>query len=255
MESGLEDAFADAERYFLGMVTELQSASAAVKLLEELESDLSFEVRELGRRLLQGHIDSRGTGDIGRSIVSSEGVELCHRRVMELGLHTLFGKITIRRTGYSRRGYGNVFPLDAALNLPSCSYSYGLQRLLAKQSASTSFEEALALIEELTGVKLGKRQGLSIVQECAVHFDEFYDTRSVMLSKEEEKQVAESPLMVLTTDGKGVVMRPEGLRDATRKMKEKEKRSSKPHQPKSKEKNNRKRMAQVASIYLIERFM
>ena len=36
-------------------------------------------------------------------------------------------------------------------------------------------------------------------------------------SKGRPKTVPNCPIMVLTTDGKGIVMRPEGLREATKK--------------------------------------
>jgi hypothetical protein len=60
--------------------------------------------------------------------------------------------------------------------------------------------------------------------------------------------------MVFTTDGKGIVMRQASLREGTRKRQTQTNHKLK-HRLSKGEKGNRKRMAQVALIYLIERFV
>jgi len=60
--------------------------------------------------------------------------------------------------------------------------------------------------------------------------------------------------MVLTTDGLGIVRRPDGLREGTRKRQKESNQKLKPRLSKG-EKRNRKRLAQVASIYFIDRFV
>ena len=57
-------------------------------------------------------------------------------------------------------------------------------------------------------------------------------------------------LLVLSFDGKGVVMRPEGLREETRKRAAKAAKATRRLQPGQKQ--NRKRMAAVATIYDLE---
>lgn len=58
--------------------------------------------------------------------------------------------------------------------------------------------------------------------------------------------------LILTVDGKGVVMRPEALREQTRKALQQEQTKLKTRLSKG-EKRNRKRMATVAVVYDIER--
>ncbi len=60
--------------------------------------------------------------------------------------------------------------------------------------------------------------------------------------------------MVLTTDGKGIVMRSDSLREGTRKRQQDTNHKLK-HRLSFGSKRNRKRMAQVASIYFIARFV
>jgi len=117
-----------------------------------LEHQLSEEARELARLLLQ--VDSRGSGDLGTKVISAAQVELNHRRKMPRTLYTVFGQVTINRVGYSRQGHHSLFPLDAQLNLPLGSLSYGLQQMVVRESTKGSFEESLLTIERLTGVKI-----------------------------------------------------------------------------------------------------
>jgi hypothetical protein len=63
------------------------------------------------------------------------------------------------------------------------------------------------------------------------------------------------PLIVLTSDGKGVVMRKEDLREATRKKSRKKKKFTKRDNIFHKDKSNSKRIATVASVYEISRFI
>jgi hypothetical protein len=163
----------------------------------------------------------------------------------------VFGKININRVGYCRPGHHNLFPLDASLNLPRGSFSYGLQQMLAKKVIKGSFEESLLTIEQLTGVRIGKRPAIEIVKQCADDFDSFYQQQFLITNP---SIVPRLPIMVLTTDGKGVVMRTESLREGTRKRQLDTNHKLK-HRLSKGEKRNRKRMVKNASIYFIERFV
>ena len=98
-------------------------------------------------------------------------------------------------------------------------------------------------------MRLGKAQIEQIVSDAAQDFDAFYNQPcSATLKQHTQTQ----PIQVLTFDGKGVVMRPEALREATRKKVEARAQQA-PHGFTRKEKSNRKRMAIVAGIYHIDR--
>lgn len=240
----MEDGFEEAENQFTRMVEKYKVPSSL--WLDAVESELGPDGRELTRQILQGHVNARGRGDIGPSLISASGEILNHRRLIETKLQTMFGTIRIMRIGYSHRRHANVFPLDAVLNLPTLSFSFGLQRFIARRVAMISFAEVLDLTREVTGVTVGKRQGLEIVEQSAVDFDAFYDKR-------EKQGSGKEPILVLTTDGKGIVMRPDGLREETRERAMKATPKMKTRLARG-EKSNRKRMAQVASIYVIKRF-
>ena len=73
-----------------------------------------------------------------------------------------------------------------------------------------SFDAAHAAITARCGSVIGKRQIEDLVVSSATDIDDFYTARTPVPRTAEE-------LLVLSVDGKGVVMRPEALRPATRK--------------------------------------
>jgi hypothetical protein len=103
---------------------------------------------------------------------------------------------------------GNLYPGDAVLNLPAGRHSAGLARLAALEAARGSFDAAGEAIERATGVRPGKRQVEDLARAAAVDVDAFYATRR-------PTGCAGDRVLVLRADGKGIVMRPGGLREAT----------------------------------------
>jgi hypothetical protein len=200
--------------------------------------------------LLQDHWDAPGAGRLEDVVCGAGGVVRSHKRDhLATGYPSVFGAVRVARTGYSHRGVNSLFPRDAQLNLPARGYSHRLQKRVAAKAARRSFEVVAHDIETETSVRLSKAQVEQIVLDAAQDFDAFYaQPCSVALQQSAQSK----PIQVLTFDSKGVVMRKEALRDATRKKAE-----ARAHQaPRSfarKENSNRKRMATVASIYHIER--
>jgi hypothetical protein len=200
--------------------------------------------------VFQEHMALRDHGDIGDSIVGSDNVVRTHKRLSKRTLICLFGEVTIDRLGYGARGYDSLFPKDAILNLPAESYSHGIRKLVAQEIAKNPFSEAIQSVKQITGVVIPRTSIEMLVQKAAMDFDAFYSQKN----EQEAEEVKQSPLLILTTDGKGVVMRQEDLREATRKKAEKTKHKLQKRQSKG-EKANAKRMATVASGYNIDRFV
>jgi hypothetical protein len=91
------------------------------------------------------------------------------------------------------------------------------------------------------------------VKRAALDFEEFYRTRR---EAESYQEIANAPgsILVMSADGKGIPMRRDSLREATRKAAEKTKRKLLTRRTKG-EKAHRKRMATVASVYTIAPFV
>jgi hypothetical protein len=208
----------------------------------ELEQRLDIEGRELLRQLLQDHLDLRAIRERRVEVLDADGlartrVETGHTR----GLATVFGPVGVARLAYRAPGQPNLHPGDGLLNLPAEKHSHGLRALAAIESSRGSFDGALDAIERATGQQLGKRQVEDLAARAVVDFHAFYAHR-------QPRAADTGDLLVLSCDGKGVVMRHDALRPATAK-------AAATTNPKlatrlSKgEKRNRKRMAEVGTVY------
>jgi hypothetical protein len=240
------EEFAAAREQFGYLVEQLQAARTLGMEHGEVEGLLSEQGTELLRRLLQGHLDVRAARE--RRVEQVVGVDEVARRHVRPGcqraLMSLFGEVTVTRIGYGARGAESVFPLDRELNLPPDKYSHGLRRRIAEEAARGSFDEAVARVVRTTGGKVPKRQAETLVADVSQDFEAFYGS---VRAKSAEPTM--DPL-VLSEDGKGVVMRSEDLREATRRAAERGCHKLKTRLSRG-EKRNRKRMATVATVYSI----
>jgi hypothetical protein len=215
----------------------------------EVESLVKTEGGELLRRLIQGYFDQRGAEEAVRErVVGEDGnVRTRHREGCKRGLESRFGEVIVTRRGYGARGLDSVFPLDAELNLPPNKYSHGLQEVLVEEVVRGSFDEAVEDLARSGGGRMGKRQTEEVAVQLGQDFDAFYAQPLGASQAPEDEQ----PILVISADGKGIVMHPNGLREATRKASEKQ--AHKQHTRLSPgEKKNRKRMATVVSVYEVE---
>lgn len=124
----------------------------------EVENLIETEGRELLRRLLQAHLNERGPGKVSEPVIDCNNREHTHQREESRGIKSVFRQVTRERQSYGGRGLENLRPLDAELNLAPERYSHPLQRRIAVSVASGSYDEAVATLAELNGVKVGKRQ-------------------------------------------------------------------------------------------------
>jgi len=236
-------AFAGSHDRFETVVAWLEGAESTALTHAELEARLQVESRELFRQLLQDHLDLRAQRErrldevVGADGLPRGNAEAGHQR----GLATVFGEVQVRRIAYRARGYANLHPADGVLNLPTEKHSHGLRRLAAIESARGSFDGAVEAIERATGQPVGKRQVQELAQRAACDFDRFYAQRRGGPSVADD-------VLVLSCDGKGIVMRPEALREATRKAAGTSATKLATRLSKG-EKRNRKRMAEVGGVY------
>jgi hypothetical protein len=237
------EAFDRSRACFETVVGWLADSESAAMAHAEVEARLATDGREVLRQLLQDHLDLRARREERLDeVIDADGVA---RASAEAGhgrsLASVFGEVTVERIAYRGRGLANLHPADAALNLPAERHSHGLRRLAALESARGSFDEAVQAIWQATGQRLGKRQVQQLAQAAAVDADGFYATRT-------PPATADADVLVLSCDGKGIVMRPQALREPTRTKAAMVSPKLATRLSKG-EKRNRKRMAEVASVY------
>jgi hypothetical protein len=243
----IEEPFAAAREEYREIEAYLGSKETRGMRHSDLERELEKRGRELMRQLLQAHLEVRGPGEAEGPVEGSDGVVREQERVHERGLETVFGEVKVERLGYGAEGTDSLHPLDAELNLPKELYSHEVRRRVAAAVAEGSFDKAVAGLEETTGAKVGKRQMEELAARAAQDFDAFYEARGSAWSSEREKMGA---VLVISVDGKGVVMRRSDLREATRKRAEASRHKLQTRLSRG-EKRNSKRMATVATVYTI----
>ena len=203
--------FAQARQCYEDIEGWLSGPAAVAMTHAELEDELGVRGRELLRRLYQGQLDLRAAGEQRRGDVIADRVP---RTRTEPGhcrpLATVFGETTVTRIAYRAPGCRNAYPADAELNLPEEKHSHGLRKLTAIECPRGSFADAAATITRVTGAVIGKRQVEQMAVRAAADIDGFYAGRRPTVA-------GEDVLLVLTCDGKGIVMRPDALRPATAK--------------------------------------
>ena len=237
------DEFQAATEQFQAMIETLLSAAMSRSEHGEIETFLHCEGQELLRRLFQGYLDRRSEDEVVQAVVvGADGSERRHRRPhCQRSLMSEFGEVVIDRIGYSGRGLTALYPLDRELNLPPDKYSHGLRLRAVEAAIRDSFDGSVAAIETSSGGYVPKRQLREVVAKTSHDFLAYY-----------EQQARTAPqagdLLVLSSDGKGIVMRHDDLRPATKAAAERQPVRSGPRL-KSGQKRQRKRMAQVAAIY------
>lgn len=195
-----------ARQEFQALEAWLMSEESHPLPLHDVEREQARRGREIQRLWLEAHAAQRGTGDVGPAIevgaVDGLGDGTLHppRRLDPCHPQTIFGEITVERTGYSRPGAAAVHPLDDPWPLPRRSFSYARQRRVVQAAVPGPCDEATTRVADMTGVVVPQRSAEVLVQEAARDFETFYQTRLP------PPAVETGPILVASLDGQGVPM-------------------------------------------------
>ena len=244
-----EDPFGRSREQLEQIVDWLDGKDAAVLEHGEVEAQLLTVGRELLCALFQDHLDLRSERERRLDeVADAAGVQ---RRALERDhqrpLSSVFGEVTVSRLAYRQRGEENLYVADGVLNLPVERASHGVRRMVAIEAAAGSFGHATGQVRERTGLALGKRQVEELAVRAAVDFERFYAER---VSEPDEQERDSEDVLVLSADGKGIVMRSDALREATARAAQRASPKLKTRLSKG-EKANRKRIAEVGAVYEI----
>jgi hypothetical protein len=245
-----EDAFASSRAAFAALTATLASAEAGGWTHDQLEDHLETDGRELLRLLFQEHLDLRALREQhavtqGASIPVVDADGACHRKVGQghvRRLATVSGTVRLTRCAWRADGARNLCPADAALNLPCRLHSHTLRRRAAVEAARGSFGAVQQALTRSCGKVAGKRQVEQLTVAAASDIDAFYHAQV-------PQPATDDTLLVCSVDGKGVVMRPEALREPTRKAAAVKGANRYRTRLASGEKQGRKRMATLGTVY------
>jgi len=210
--------------------------------LDDLEAIIQEEGRKVLRAAMQNALDLGASREVASDgVIGADGVVRSHHRRVGLAHRTLFGNVVVQGIAYSGRGSSRLMPRTARLHMNPGMYSAALRQRVCRKVVDSSFDAAVEEVERETTAAVPKRQAEEVVRDAASDFDAFYDQRVGLAP-------APGNVLVLSMDGKGVVMTPSGLRDATRARAVAAQGQSRRHLGGG-EKTDRKRMAEVAAVY------
>ncbi|MGH6653757.1 MAG: ISKra4 family transposase [Actinocrinis sp.] len=239
-----DGAFGRSLSRFGAVLVELGDPLVDIVTHLDIEDWLLEQGRDLMRSLFQDHLDLRASRESRRADVvavdedrARTRVECSHVRT----LTTVFGQVVVERLAYRAPGSRNLYPADAVLGLPVGEHSHGLRRLAAIEATRGSFGQAAEAIGRATGVGVGKRQVEALAVATAGDLQAFYAGRC-------PGPCQDTVTLVLTFDGKGIVMRPDALRPGTAKAAAKADNKLATRLSRG-EKANRKRIAEVVAVY------
>lgn len=244
-------AFVNSRAAFEAAVSALSAEDALDLDHGEVERRATSRGDELIRCLIQDHLDLRAEREKATvaPMRGADGEERTEVRESSRPLGLLCGTVVVHRVALVKHGVsGGLRPLDARLNLPAGLYSEGVQREVAWGVAQGSYDAVVENLRRTTSTTLAKRQAEELVVAMTQDFQDFYLAQPAQVEDR-------THLLVMTFDGSGVLMRPEGLRPATRNRAKKGSRkvsvaeSAASGRRRDDERRNRKRMAEVAAVY------
>lgn len=247
VESMRESPFARSRAFAAEVEGILEGAEMTRKRHSDVEDFLEAKGREWARRMYEEHLSLRAQLERPTAVVGADGTPRTSARDSERQLQTVLGRVPVPRLAYQAPGTEDLHPMDAALNLPREMFSHGIRRMVAKEAARASFDEVVEIVRDYTGSTIAKRQVEELAVRAAQDFEAFYEQKAASRPPQDD-------LLVISTDGKGIVMRHEDLREGTRQAAEKSPRKLETRLTPG-EKRGRKRMAQVATVYSIAPFV
>jgi hypothetical protein len=232
-----EQAILKGEKEFEQIIAFIRQAGRDGRTIDQVERGLWERLRSVGLCMLEGFVQGQGTGDLGPTL-EYEGRTLKRlEQTHDRRYVSIFGELSISRCVYGTRETQKheVVPLDARLALPESGFSYVLQDWNQNLCVKGPYDEA----RESTQKMLGLEQSVATLEQMnlqmARQVDSFFESQPTPPVQEQ------GPILVLTSDGKGVPMRKDEPAKSGRRKKG--------------EKANKKRMACVGAVYSIDPFV
>lgn len=243
----MEQLIAQAKKQFDNILTYIQGA-AQDQPLREVEKGIFQAILRLGLALLLIFLKQKGTGNRSKIHTDKAGIKRPYHSTKHRKYLSIFGKLSIPRACYWAKGHGEIYPLDAELNLPDTEYSYLLQEWSAVLGAEESYEKTAHFLEAMLGVSLWGSSIETIVQKSCVNVPKFYEERQGPDISTEQK------ILVATVDGKGVVMRKDQVKIRVRRKRRMRKNGERERKKNTKnnQKIGKKKMSTVIGVYTID---
>jgi hypothetical protein len=218
----------------------LQAALRDGQALHRVEEKLWELTLQVGHQSVGAFLASHGSGDLGPTLTLPDGrqaerLEQLHRRRYV----SIFGAFQLQRTAYgSREGQAVEFvPLDNRLQLPQSVFSY----LLQDWDQSLAMEQPFGQVNQTIERMLRLKQSVDSLEQVNRQMAE--DVAPFREGQGSPPAAEEGQIVVVSADGKGIVMRGQGTKTICG--------GQRPGAVRA----NQKRMATVAAVYTVDPYI
>lgn len=246
----MEELISHAKKEFDNILSYVQG-KAQENQIHEVERSIFFYLMQMGLTLLLIFLKQKGLGWKGKTLTDKKENKRFFHSIKPREYLSIFGKITITRSCYWKKGYGEVYPLDAELNLPKTEHSYLLQEWTTALGAEEPYEKAAKFLGTMLGVPLWGSTTETMMKEACIDVPDFYKERELT------NTALEKEILVATVDGKGVVMRKDQIQQKIvkkrlKKMRKLEEKKPKELKKEKEKKLGKKKVSTVIGVYTID---
>jgi hypothetical protein len=207
--------------------------------VHEVERAIWQQVLRIGHQALGKFFNLLGSGNLGETVTLPDGLS-CQRleNLHERRYVSIFGEFKLHRTVYgSREGQKIEFvPLDNRLQLPRGAFSYVLQDWDQGFCVEQAFGPSAQAVTRILGLRQSVDSLERMNEQMAEYVVDFWEAQP------QPKASAEGEVLVVSADGKGIVMRHSEQTQV-------------PSHRRKGDKASHKRMATVGTAYTVDRYV
>lgn len=170
--------------------------------IHQVEENLFRMLPELGLSLLKEIIARHGTGKEKQTITNKDGREIPYHGIKTREYLSIFGELEIARAHYWSKGMKGMCPPDSLLNLPERKYSYLLSKWVEAGIAEKPYDEAIAGIGDLPGLRIRKHGQEDMVRSMSRNVEGYYREKPAF------DESSEGAVLCAAVDCTGVVVVP-----------------------------------------------
>jgi len=195
--------FFKAQAQFKQMCELVEQALAEGQRIDQLERGLFPQAMTMCLHMLQSFVSAHGDGDEGETLERQGEVLQRLPEQHDKRYLSIFGELIVLRWVYGTREGQAIgwSPLDAAVGLPAGDNSYVLEDWLQRLCIHEAFGESVESLRAWLGTTVSVRTAEAMNRNMSAYLDDFRVNLGAPPADEEQE------LLVVTADGKGVVMR------------------------------------------------
>jgi len=234
MTSNPQEIIQDIRTEFEMILEFVTGDEAQVSTAYQIEYGLFKRLLSMGRQLLLLFFIMRSQNASRDPLVLEDGQELPHHDEKERTYFSIFGKLSMERPYFYRRGSGGQILLDAELSLGSDQYSDLLRDMAEHLGVYVAYNKSANILDRFMDISLSTRVFEKMMAEDSLDVEAYYEQKPAPTPD------TEAEILVIQADGKGVPLVLEVPAEAQVRLGKGQKRG-------------KKKEAIVTSVYTIER--